>query len=312
MLIVNDFHPETVGVLDERYQTHHLYKVSEGERAGYVRDLDGRCRAAASASWVCDSVIYSLGSLEFISCFGVGVDAIDFERTARAGIRVSNTPDVLNDAVADLAMALILGVARDVVNADRFVREGGWDAAPFPLGVSLAGKTLGILGLGRIGEAIVKRALPFGLRIAYHNRNPKPVPYTYHATATSLAAASDILLCMLPGTEATRDAVNREVLEQLGPNGFFINVGRGASVDEQALIKALETGQIAGAGLDVYKNEPNIPEPLKRLNNVTLLPHTGSATIESRRAMGKLVIDNLAAFFNNQPLLTEVPTTPKK
>ena len=310
LLIVNDFHSETLAKLDSLYQTHHLHRVAKPEQADFLHALDGKCRAAVSASWVCDPAVYDIPSLQFIACFGVGVDGIDFQRTAEAGIRVSNTPGVLDDAVADLGLALLLGLARDIANADRFVRDGSWLKGPYPFGTSLAGKTLGILGLGRIGEAVARRALPFGLHIAYYNRHPKPVPYTYHDTPTALATASDILLCVLPGGKATQNIVDREVLKALGPKGYFINIGRGTSVNEPHLIEALQNGQIAAAGLDVYEREPDIPESLKSLNNVLLLPHIGSATPETRGAMGNLVIDNLAAFFANHPLPTEVPSVP--
>lgn len=306
LLIVNDFDPQTVAELDALYHTHHLHKVAENDKAAFLQQLDGPCRAAASASWACDPAVYSLPSLQVISCFGVGVDGIDFARTTQAGIRVSNTPGVLDDAVADVAMGLILAVTRDLVNANKFLRDGLWLNGQFPFRVSLASKTLGILGLGRIGEAVAKRALPFGLHIAYHNRRPKSVPYAYCDSPVALATASDILLCVLPGGEATQNIVDSTVLNALGPQGYFINVGRGTSVNEPDLITALQDGTIAGAGLDVYKNEPKIPSALKSLPNTVLLPHIGSATPQARQAMGDLVLDNLAAFFDNKPLLTEV------
>ncbi len=306
LLVVNAFHPETVAILDDTYATHHLWELESDEQAALIESLQGNCEAVATASWMCNDIIYQLESLKIISAFGVGVDAIDFEATGKAGIKVTNTPDVLNDAVADLAIALILATTRNLVNADKFVREGNWLQGPLPFGTGLAGKTLGIAGLGRIGEAIVARALPFGLNIAYHNRSPKDLPYPYHASLEELAAASDILLCMLPGGSATDNLINAAILDALGPTGIFINVGRGNSVDEQALYDSLASGRIAAAGLDVYKNEPNVPAQLLELDNLVLLPHIGSATVETRRAMGQLVIDNLAAYFAGQPLLTEV------
>lgn len=306
LLIVNEFHPETVSILDNNYQTHHLWEVDKDERKDFIESLDGECRAATSASWICDNVIYQLNSLEIIAAFGVGVDAIDFNKTSQANIKVTNTPDVLNDAVADLAMALILATTRNLINADKYVRSRKWEQAPFPFGTGLAGKTLGIAGLGRIGEAIASRALPFNLNIAYHNRNPKDNPYQYYPDLCELAQNSDILLCMLPGGTATDNLINAEVLDCLGPQGIFINVGRGNSVDEQALYSALAEGKIAGAGLDVYKNEPSVPEEFLNRDNIVLLPHIGSATVETRRAMGSLVIENLSAFFAGKPLITEV------
>lgn len=306
LLIVNEFHPETVARLDNDYTTHHWWATPESDRIALLESLNGRCTAAATASWVCDPAIYRLESLQLIAAFGVGVDGIDFEKTRSQQITVTNTPDVLNDAVADLALGLILATTRNLINADRFVRKNEWDNGPFPFGRGLAGKTLGIAGLGRIGEAIAKRATPFGMEIAYHNRHPKDLPYHYFDSLEALASNSDILLCMLPGGDETRDKINLEILTLLGSEGIFINVGRGSSVNEEDLVTALESGIIAAAGLDVYKSEPNVPDKLMRLDNVVLLPHIGSATVETRRAMGQLVIDNLAAFFSGNTLLTEV------
>lgn len=306
VLLTNEFHPETIQKLDQKFETHHLWNLSPEEKKNLIQELQGKCEAIATASWMVDEIIYELDSLKIISCFGVGVDAVNFKVTRSRGIRVSNTPDVLNDAVADIAIALVLATTRNIVNADRFVREKKWSQGPFPFGMGLAGKTLGIVGCGRIGEEIADRALTFGLEIAYHNRNPKDLPYSYHSSIADLAEASDILLCMLPGGEGTRNAINADILEKLGPTGIFINVGRGSSVDEVALASALQNQQIFAAGLDVYTDEPNVPEQLLEMDNVVLLPHIGSATVETRRAMGQLVIDNLDAYFAGKPLITEV------
>lgn len=306
LLIANEFHPETVKKLDSEFETHKLWKLSLADQHTLISQLQPVCKAVATASWTTSPLIYELPDLELISCFGVGVDGIDFNITRPRGITVTNTPKVLDDAVADIAMSLVLATQRNLINADRFVRSGNWLKEPFPFGSSLAGKTLGILGLGSIGQEIALRAQSFKLKIAYHNRQPKDLSYTYYPTAVELAAASDILLCVLPGGEETYHLVNSEVLQQLGPQGTFINVGRGSSVDHHALIEALQTGTIAGAALDVYDNEPLVPEQLIEMNNVILLPHIGSATIETRRAMGQLVIDNLKAWDQQQPLLTPV------
>jgi len=306
VLVANNFHPETIAILDDLFTTHHVWKLPPDDQRKLIKQLNGNCEAIATASWMLDDVVYQLQSLKMISCFGVGVDAIDFDRTRSRNIRVSNTPDVLNDAVADLAMALVLATTRNLINADSFVRGRQWLSGPLPFGMGLAGKTLGIVGCGRIGEEIAKRALTFGLEIAYHNRKPKDLPYAYHSSISDLAKASDILLCMLPGGEATRNVINAEILKDLGPEGIFLNVGRGTSVDEAALVAALEQKHIYGAGLDVYANEPNVPEPLLAMDNVVLLPHIGSATVDTRRSMGKLVVDNLQAYFAGSPLLTEV------
>lgn len=306
LLIANPFHAETIAKLDAIYRTHHLWTLSSAEKHSLIKSLQGTCKAVASASWNCDPSVYSLESLELIACFGVGVDGIDFDSAARLNASVSNTPDVLNDAVADIAMALILGITRNIVNADAYVRAKSWQQnGPFKFGTGLQGKTLGILGLGRIGKAIAQRAAPFGLKIAYHNRQKQNLDYDYYNSIGELASHSDILLCMLPGGRETKHLINTEVLQKLGPNGFFINVGRGSSVDETALAAALSEGLIAGAGLDVYENEPVVPDALLAQPNLILLPHIGSATEQTRNAMGQLVIDNLQAYFSNQPLLTE-------
>ncbi len=306
LLVANDFHPETIRILDEQYETYHLWNYSDHESSNLLSSLDGECYAVATASWIFDSSIYSIHSLQFISCFGVGVDAIDFHTTKKQDIRVTNTPDVLNDSVADIALALILATTRGIVSADKFVRSKQWLIGSFPFGQSLLNKTLGIVGFGRIGEQIAKRAQAFGMQICYHNRKPKDLPFPYHPSIPDLAAASDILLCMLPGGEGTRNAIDADVFRALGPSGIFLNVGRGSSVDEAALVSALTEKTIFAAGLDVYADEPNVPEPLLTMDNVVLLPHIGSATVETRRAMGQLVIDNLEAFFAGKPLLTEV------
>lgn len=306
VIIVNPFHPETLERLDSTYQTHHLWKLELPEQEQLLTSLDGQCRVAASASWNCDPVIYRLKSLKLIAAFGVGVDGIDFETTRNLNIRVTNTPGVLDDGVADLAMALILATMRNLIKANNFSRDGLWKDGPFPFGTSMAGKTLGIAGLGRIGSAIALRAEPFKVNIAYHNRKLKHVPYTFCESLEDLAEISDILVCVLPGGAETDNLINANVLKKLGPSGIFINVGRGNSVDDEALIEALNSGAIQAAGLDVYKNEPQIPDAYKILDNVILLPHIGSATEETRRAMGNLVFDNIRAFFEHDTLVSEV------
>lgn len=306
LLVVNRFHSETVSKLDSLYQTHHLWQQSPTGKEQLIADLEGKCRVAVTGSWHCEDLIYRLKSLQFIACYGVGVDALDFSQIRSQGIRVSNTPEVLNDAVADIALALILSTLRNTVNADKFVRDKGWNNGPFKFGRSLAGKTLGIIGLGRIGEAIVHRALPFKMKIAYHNRAPKNLPYHYYSSIPELAAISDVLLCLLPGGEDTRNLISTEVFRKLGPEGIFINVGRGSSVDEAALIEALRSGLIAGAGLDVYAHEPAVPEALLTMPQTVLFPHIGSATTEARQDMGKLVLQNLEAFFAGKPLISAV------
>lgn len=306
LLIANPFHTETIEKLDRLFDTHKLWTLDPHAQQQLVERLGAVCKAVATASWQTSPLIYQLPRLEIIACFGVGVDGIDFNITRPRNIAVTNTPGVLNDAVADLAIALVLTTQRNLINADRFARDGSWTEGPFPFGNSLAGRTLGIIGLGAIGEEIALRARPFKLKIAYHNRQRKDLPYDYYPGIVELAQQSDILLCMLPGGAATEKLINREVFKALGPKGTFINVGRGTSVDEVALIEALSNGTIAGAGLDVYRNEPNVPGELQKLKNVVLLPHIGSATWETRRAMGELVIGNLTAWDRGEELITKV------
>ncbi len=308
ILLVNDFHPETLSRLEAQYDTCRLWEAGDttAQRA-LIRRIAPHCHAAATAAWRCSPLVYELPNLEILACFGVGTDGIDFSVTREQAISVTNTPGVLDDAVADLAMALVLATHRNLITADRYVRDGKWEKAPFPFSRSLAGRTLGIVGLGAIGREIALRALPSKMTIAYHNRQPDPaLPYRYYDSLEALATDADVLLSMLPGGDATDRLIDEPVLRALGPDGIFINVGRGSTVDETALIAALATGRIAGAGLDVYRDEPRVPEALRLMNNVVLFPHIGSATVETRRAMGQLVIDNLAAYFDGRPLLTPV------
>lgn len=305
LLIANPFHADTVAILDSQYQTHKLWLLEGAqEQQNLIEHLSPICEAVATASWATSPLIYQLPNLQIISCFGVGTDGIDFGIARARGIAVTNTPKVLDDAVADLAMGLVLATSRNLINADRYVRDSKWLQAPFPFAHSLAGKTLGIVGLGAIGKEIAMRALPFKMKIAYHNRRPAELPYHYHDSIETLAAHSDILLSMLPGGAATEKILGTAVFRALGPQGIFINVGRGSSVDEDALVSALQQGLIAGAGLDVYAREPQVPQALLSMPNVVLFPHIGSATVETRRAMGQLVVDNLAAHFQGRNLLT--------
>ena len=248
-----------------------------------------------------------LPDLAAVANFGVGYDNVDVEEAVRRGIVVSNTPDVLTDAVADLSVALVLDVLRQVSAADRFVRRGEWAAAkPFPLTREVRGSVVGILGLGRIGRAVARRLEPFGARIAYHSRSPKDVPWTYHASPLELARASDVLVVLTPGGPGTQHLVDASVLDALGPDGFLVNVARGSVVDQDALVTALEEGRIAGAGLDVFANEPDVPSALLDRDDVVLLPHIGSATVQTREAMATLVLDNVAAFLARGELVTPV------
>lgn len=257
------------------------------------------------------SLIDRLPNLRAIANFGVGYDAVDVATAVRRGIVVSNTPNVLNDCVADLGFALVLDVMRRTTAGDRYVRAGGWEKAPFPLATRVSGKKLGIVGLGRIGRVLARRAAGFDMEIAYHNRRADPeVAHRWFSSIVDLAGWSDVLVVLTPGGAATRHLISTAELRALGPQGFLVNISRGSVVDEAALIAALEAGEIAGAGLDVFAAEPHVPEALKRRDDVVLLPHVGSATRETRRAMGDLTYDNIASFLATGRLLTPVPETP--
>jgi hydroxypyruvate reductase len=252
-------------------------------------------------------LIARLPALEVISVFGVGYDGIDVPAAHERGVPVTNTPEVLNDDVADLAMGLLLAVARRIPQADQFVRTGQWPKGPMPLARKLSGARLGVVGMGRIGQAIALRALAFRMEVAYTARSPRAsVNHTYYPDAAALAAAVDFLVVITPGGAATRGMIDARVLQALGADGYLVNVARGSVVDEPALIDALRNGVIAGAGLDVFVNEPNVPEALRAMPNVVLTPHIGSGTRQTREAMGQLTFDNLRAHFAGQPLLTPV------
>lgn len=253
-----------------------------------------------------------LPNLEIIANFGVGYDNIDAHAAARLGVIVTNTPGVLDDEVADTALGLMLMTVRRLSQAERYLRAGQWEAkGAFPLSPSLRGRTVGILGLGRIGKAIATRVSAFGLPVIYHGRRAQAdIPYSHYPTLIDLAKASDILIVVAPGGAATRHIVNAEVLEALGPDGVLINIARGSLVDEKALIEALRTGKILAAGLDVFENEPSVPEELIALDNAVLLPHVGSASVRTRRAMAECVVSNVLAWADGKPPLTPVPETP--
>lgn len=249
--------------------------------------------------------------LQIVSNFGVGYDSIDAGWAGQHGIVVTNTPGVLDEEVADTAMGLVLATVRQLPAAERHLRAGKWLDGAFPLSHTLRGRTMGILGLGRIGKAVAKRAEAFGLTVHYHGRNAQPgVAYPYHPTLLSLAQACDILVVITPGGAETRNLVDAEVLKALGPTGILINVARGTVVDEEALIAALQSRTILGAGLDVFAEEPKVPQALLDLDHVVLLPHVGSASQHTRNAMGQLVVDNILQWQAGRPPLTPVAETP--
>jgi hydroxypyruvate reductase len=267
-----------------------------------------RAVAASGESKVTAEMIAQMTALEVISVFGVGYDGVDVAAARARGIPVTNTPDVLTDDVADLGMALLLSVARRIPQADAFVRRNAWPEGPFPLARKVSGARVGIVGLGRIGLGIATRAEAFGMQVAYTTRNRRSdVPYAYHPDPAALAAAVDFLVVITPGGAATRNLIDARVLQALGPEGYLVNVARGTVVDQEALIAALQAGTIAGAALDVYVGEPEVPEALRNAPNVVLTPHMASGTWQTRQAMADLAFGNLQAHFAGKPLLTPVP-----
>ncbi|WP_219219765.1 2-hydroxyacid dehydrogenase [Variovorax boronicumulans] len=267
-----------------------------------------RAVVATGESKVPAELIAQLPALEMITVFGVGYDGVDVAAARARGVPVTHTPGVLNDDVADLALGLLIAAARRIPQADRFVRGGEWLKGPIPVARKVAGSRLGVVGMGRIGQAIAQRALAFRMDVAYTARSPRAnLPYAYHPDAASLAAAVDFLVVITPGGAATRGLIDAKVLQALGPQGYLVNVARGSVVDQPALIAALQAGTIAGAALDVFADEPNVPAELLAMDNVVLTPHIGSGTKQTREAMAQLTFDNLRAHFAGQPLLTPVP-----
>ncbi|WP_252271902.1 2-hydroxyacid dehydrogenase [Pseudomonas subflava] len=252
-----------------------------------------------------EAQLAQLPRVRAICSFGVGSDAICVAAAQARGIRVSVTPDVLNDCVADLALGLILATARQLPASDRFVREGRWAAGAYPLTRRVSGKRLGIVGLGRIGEQIALRATGFAMPMRYHSRRPHPQHGDSHEPdLLALARWADFLVLACPGGAATHHLIDAAVLDALGPQGVLINIARGSVVDEAALVAALREGRLGGAGLDVFEHEPQVPSELFELPNVVLLPHVGSGTVETRQAMEQLLLDNLAAFLRDGEVLT--------
>ena len=289
------------------YTLHKLWEA--GDRQRFLAEHGASIRAIATRGELGASaeLIAALPRLELIACYGVGTDAIDLAAAGSRGVRVTNTPDVLSGDVADLAVGLSVAVMRRIPAADAYVRSGAWATGTMDLMTRLHGRRVGVAGFGRIGRTIARRFSGFDVEIGYFARTARgDSPYRYFDTIVDLAAWCDLLIVILPGDATTRGIVNGDVLRALGPQGFLVNVARGSTVDEPALLDALERNAIAGAALDVFWNEPNIDQRFMRLPNVVLQPHNGSATVESRRAMGQLVRDNLQAHFSGQPLLTPV------
>lgn len=304
ILQTHKLHASCEAALAAGYTVHKLHEADDKE--ALLAKVKDSVRAIAGGN-VDGALMDKLPKLEIISNFGVGYDSIDTAAARQRNIRVTNTPNVLNDAMAEITIGLMISLARSLPQADRYTREGKWPSGTFPLRHELNAKTVGILGLGRIGKEIAIRAQAMKMRVIYHGRRRQPdEPYVYYDNLVDMARDCDWLVLIAPGGKETEKLVNREVLEALGPDGYLVNVARGTVVDEAVMIEMLQANKIAGAALDVFEKEPQVPEALLQLDNVVLSPHQGSATFQTRDKMGALVVGNLDAHFAGEPLLSPV------
>jgi lactate dehydrogenase-like 2-hydroxyacid dehydrogenase len=311
VLLVGAPKPLVVERLGELFNLHILARAKTPE--DLLADVGPRVRAAAVITAPLSAeTMARLPKLELVSSFGVGYDNIDVRYAATHGITVTNTPDVLTEEVADTALGLLLCTVREFPQAERYLRAGRWLQAPYPLTeTTLRDRTVGMVGLGRIGMAIARRLDAFGVPVVYHSRHPRAdAPYRYYARLVDMARDVDTLIVITPGGPSTTHLVDAAVLDALGPNGILINMARGSVVDDAALIEALKTRRIHSAGLDVFVNEPEVPREYLDLDRVVLFPHLGSATVHTRRRMEQLVVDNIVAWASDRPPLTPVPETP--
>ncbi|CDO07591.1 2-hydroxyacid dehydrogenase [Mycolicibacterium cosmeticum] len=296
--------------LQAKYDALVLPSADGAERAGFLatHGADVTAVVTSGRTGVDAALMAALPALGAVINFGVGYDTTDVDAAAAAGIGVSNTPDVLTDCVADTAVGLLIDVLRRFTDADRYLRAGRWTVdGNYPLTRQVSNTRVGIIGMGRIGGAIAKRLSAFGCTIGYHNRHRVPdSPYRYAATPVDLARDVDVLVVAAAGGDGTRGLVSADVLDALGPEGYLINIARGSVVDEAALVTALQQGRLAGAGLDVFVDEPNVPVELLRMDNVVLLPHVGSGTVQTRAAMEALTLRNLDEFLATGRLVTPV------
>lgn len=306
VLIVSPWYEPALRELDDHFTVHKLWLAND--RDALIHSLRDRCVGLAGSGVFDAALMDALPKTRVIAHFGVGYDGVDVEAATARGIRVSNTPDVLSDEVADFALALTLATLRRIPQGDRYVREGRWVRhGAMAFSERMWGRRVGILGMGRIGGEIARRCEAFKMSISYHSRSEKRVPYRYYASLVELAGDVDILIAIVPGGPDSHHLVDRAVLDALGPKGTFINVARGSVVDEAALIAALEDGSLGAAGLDVFEHEPHVPQALIDMRDrVVLQPHQASATHETRLAMGRLVMENLLAGVAGNPLVTPV------
>src|SRR5690606_1127195 len=295
--------------LEENFR---LIRIERADPALVTKEMKQSVQGMLGITVIDAAFIDVFPNLEIIANLGVGYDSIDAAHAGKKGVMVTNTPDVLTEEVADTTIGLLINTVRELPRAEKWLREGRWvREGSYPLTkATLRGRSVGIFGLGRIGRAIARRIEAFGLPVSYHNRRKiEDVAYSYYPTLVSLAEAVDTLISVAPGGAATQKAVDATVLRALGPNGIFINIGRGTSVDEEALIAALRDGTILAAGLDVFADEPNVPQALLDCENACLLPHVGSATVHTRQAMAALMVDNLISWFTKRQALTPVRET---
>jgi len=290
--------------LASKYIVHRLHEAAD--KSGLLASLKDRVRGVAGGG-VDAKLMDALPKLEIIANFGVGYDTIDTAAARTRNIRVTNTPNVLNDAVAEITIGLMIALARRIPQSDQFVRQGLWARGTFPFQVELNGKTVGILGLGRIGKEIAVRAQAMKMRVAYYGRHRQPdEPFVYYDDLVAMARDVDWLVIIAPGGKATERIVSRQVMEALGPEGYLVNMARGTLVDEAAMVEMLQQKRLGGAALDVFEKEPAVPAALFALDNVVLSPHQGSATQQTRDKMGALVVANLDAHFAGEPLPSAV------
>ncbi|TPJ63819.1 2-hydroxyacid dehydrogenase [Mesorhizobium sp. B2-6-1] len=309
ILVPGHFNDHAVERID---RTFRRVGIERAEPSLVTDDMRDNVRAIASFGGISAAFMDALPKLEIVASFGVGYDSVDARHAGDHGIMVTNTPDVLTEEVADTAIGLLINTVRDLPRAETWLRDGSWQRkGNYPLSrLTLRGRSAGIFGMGRIGLAIARRLEAFGLPVAYHNRRRvEGLSYPYHPTLKGLAEAVDTLISVVPGGASTEKAVDAEILSALGANGVFVNIGRGSTVDEAALATALAKGTIAAAGLDVFADEPNVPRALLDATNASLLPHVGSASEHTRRAMADLCVDNLVSWFSERRSITPVPET---
>jgi len=312
VLLVGAKKPVIVTGLQDKVTLHPLADAKDS--GAFIDSIAGQVRAIAvslTAHKIDAELMQRLPKLELVSTFGVGYDHVDAKWAGAHGITVTNTPGVLNEEVADTALGLLLSTVRELPQAERFLRAGKWPSGNYPLTDTLRNRTVGLVGMGRIGQAIARRIDAFGVPVVYHSRTQqRDVKYKYYPELIDMARDVDTLLAIVPGGASTQNMINKDVLEALGPRGILINMARGSVVDENALIEALKNKTIRSAGLDVYVNEPQVPPDLLAMDHIVLFPHLGSGSIYTRKAMDQLVVDNVLAWATGEPPLTPVPETP--